>query len=99
MLFPLCQEAGWDSYGSFHLLPIQLAELEKPNLLKDEGGQGHIGSYFPKGMCHSWLKTLVKRLALVSITGFRFQLWNVPATCLGVSLLTSKRLGFSLSEE
>lgn len=92
MLFPLCQETGWDSYGSFHLLPIQSAELEKPNLLKEEGGKGHIGSYFPKGMCHSW--TLVKRLALLSITGFRFQLWNSPDTCPGVSLLTSKRLGF-----
>ena len=93
-LFPLCRESGWDSYGLFHLMPTQLAESKEPDLLKNEGGKGCIGSYFPRGMCHSWLTVLVKRLALASISGFRVQLWNFPATCPRVSSLTPNRLGF-----
>ena len=93
-LFPLCWESGWDSYGLFHLMPTQLAESKEPRLLKNEGGKGRIGSYFPRGICHSWLMVLVKCLALASISGFRIQLWNFPATCPRVSSLSPNRLGF-----
>ena len=75
-------------------MSTQLAESKEPDLLKNEGGKGRIGSYFPRGMCHSWLMVLVKRLALASSSGFRVQLWNFPATCPRASSLTPNRLGF-----